>query len=224
MTSARKRQALELFSGLPRHYDRVAAAFSFGQDPRWRCALVDAVAPVAGERVLDVATGTGMVTAELLARSDCSVVALDQSPEMLAGARARFAAQPALAARVELVEGQAEELPFADESFDVLTFTYLLRYVEDPAATLRELARVVAPGGRAASLEFGVPPGFRRGWRGAFTPRSGSRSWAGSSRVTGWRWDAFSVPASAASMRATRSIGSWGTGIRRGSSTCRCAV
>jgi demethylmenaquinone methyltransferase/2-methoxy-6-polyprenyl-1,4-benzoquinol methylase len=59
--------------------------------------------------------------------------------------------------RVELVQGQAEELPFADQSFDALTFTYLLRYVDDPAATMRELARVVRPGGRVGSLEFGVP-------------------------------------------------------------------
>jgi demethylmenaquinone methyltransferase / 2-methoxy-6-polyprenyl-1,4-benzoquinol methylase len=165
--AARKREALELFRGLPRRYDALSAALSFWQDPRWRRALVSAVAPRAGDRVLDVATGTGMVAAELLARSDCSVVALDQSPEMLGAARARFAARPALGARVELIEGLAEELPFADGSFDALTFTYLLRYVEDPAATVRELARVVAPGGRIASLEFGVPPRLpaRIAWR-----------------------------------------------------------
>ncbi|MFI5009317.1 MAG: class I SAM-dependent methyltransferase [Solirubrobacterales bacterium] len=156
--SPRKRQALELFRGLPRRYDRVATVLSFGQDPRWRRALVDAVAPATGDRVLDVATGTGMVAAELLERSGCTVVGLDQSAEMLAGARARFAARPALGGRVELVEGQAERLPFADGSFTALTFTYLLRYVDDPRATMRELARVVAPGGRVGYLEFGVPP------------------------------------------------------------------
>jgi demethylmenaquinone methyltransferase / 2-methoxy-6-polyprenyl-1,4-benzoquinol methylase len=165
--SARKRQALELFRGLPRRYDRVATALSFGQDPRWRRALVSAVAPSAQDRVLDVATGTGMVAAELLRRSGCTVVALDQSAEMLAGARARFAAQPALGRRVELIEGQAEELPFEDASFTALTFTYLLRYVDDPRATMRELARVVAPGGRIGYLEFGVPPHrlARMAWR-----------------------------------------------------------
>ncbi len=163
--SARKREALELFRGLPRHYDALSAALSFWQDPRWRRALVSAVAPKAGERVLDVATGTGMVAAELLARADCSVVGIDQSPEMLAAARERFAGVPG--ARVELLEGQAESLPFADASFDALTFTYLLRYVEDPAATVAELARVVLPGGRVASLEFGVPPWApaRAAWR-----------------------------------------------------------
>jgi demethylmenaquinone methyltransferase/2-methoxy-6-polyprenyl-1,4-benzoquinol methylase len=176
--SARKRQALELFRGLPRRYDLLSAALSFGQDPRWRHALVSAVAPTPGQRVLDVATGTGMVAAELLARSDCSVVGVDQSREMLSVARSRFAGrtssgrsapdtQAEPAARVELIEGQAEALPFADASFDALTFTYLLRYVDDPAATMRELARVVRPGGRVASLEFGVPPRLlpRVAWR-----------------------------------------------------------
>jgi demethylmenaquinone methyltransferase / 2-methoxy-6-polyprenyl-1,4-benzoquinol methylase len=158
--TARKREALELFSGLPRHYDALSAALSFWQDPRWRRALVSALEPAAGERILDVATGTGMVAAELLARADCSVVGVDQSPQMLAAARARFAATERAGGRppVELLEGEAEALPFADASFDALTFTYLLRYVDDPAATMRELARVVRPGGRVASLEFGVPP------------------------------------------------------------------
>jgi demethylmenaquinone methyltransferase/2-methoxy-6-polyprenyl-1,4-benzoquinol methylase len=161
---AHKREALELFRGLPRRYDLLSSLFSFGQDPRWRRALVAALAPEPGARVLDVATGTGMVAAELLARhGDCTVVGLDQSAEMLAGARARFAGD----ARVELVAGQAERLPFADASFDALSFTYLLRYVDDPAATMRELARVLKPGGRIASLEFGVPPWLpaRLAWR-----------------------------------------------------------
>lgn len=165
--SPRKRHALDLFSGLPRRYDLLSALLSFGQDPRWRRALVDAVAPAAGERVLDVATGTGMVAAELLRRGDCVVVGLDQSPEMLAGARARFAGRADLRERVQLIEGEAEHLPFPDASFDALTFTYLLRYVDDPIATLRELARVVRPGGRIASLEFGVPARARAraAWR-----------------------------------------------------------
>jgi demethylmenaquinone methyltransferase/2-methoxy-6-polyprenyl-1,4-benzoquinol methylase len=160
-----KREALELFRGLPGRYDALSAALSFWQDPRWRRALVSAVAPRAGDRVLDVATGTGMVAAELLARADCTVVGIDQSAEMLAAARRRFAAEAD--ARVELIEGQAEALPFADESFDALTFTYLLRYVDDPAATMPELARVLRAGGRIASLEFGVPPWApaRAAWR-----------------------------------------------------------
>jgi demethylmenaquinone methyltransferase / 2-methoxy-6-polyprenyl-1,4-benzoquinol methylase len=168
--SASKREALELFRGLPRRYDALSATLSFGQDPRWRKALVAAVAPRSGDRILDVATGTGMVAAELLARANCSVVGIDQSTEMLAAARARFARRSVAggsSSAVELIEGQAEALPFADRSFDALTFTYLLRYVEDPPATMRELARVVRPGGRIASLEFGVPPWppARAAWR-----------------------------------------------------------
>jgi len=163
--SAGKREALELFRGLPSRYDTLSAALSFWQDPRWRRALVTAVEPRGGQRILDVATGTGLVAAELLSRADCFVVGVDQSPEMLAAARQRFAHRDG--SQVELVQGEAEALPFVDGSFDALTFTYLLRYVEDPAATVGELARVVRPGGRVASLEFGVPPAMpaRAAWR-----------------------------------------------------------
>jgi demethylmenaquinone methyltransferase / 2-methoxy-6-polyprenyl-1,4-benzoquinol methylase len=156
--SPRKQHALRLFAGLPRHYDRAAATLSFGQDPRWRRALIASVAPRPTDRILDVATGTGMVAEALVRAGGCSVVALDQSEDMLAGARARVDARAELRGRVSLVHGTAEQLPFADGEFDGLTFTYLLRYVDDPAATLRELARVVKPGGRVASLEFAVPP------------------------------------------------------------------
>ena len=163
----RKAHARSMFAGLPRHYDRVAAVLSFGQDPRWRRALVAAVDAAPGERVLDVASGTGLVAQALVRRYGCTVVGLDQSAEMLGGARARLERDPQLAARISLVQGEAERLPFAAGEFEHLTFTYLLRYVEDPGATLRELARVVRPGGRVASLEFAVPPNplWREAWR-----------------------------------------------------------
>jgi demethylmenaquinone methyltransferase / 2-methoxy-6-polyprenyl-1,4-benzoquinol methylase len=155
--SPRKLHAIELFSGLPRHYDRMGALLSFGQDPRWRRALVRAIDPRPGERILDVASGTGMVAFELAGRAACDVLGLDQSPAMLARARERLAATPALSGRVAFLDGHAEELPFADGEFDALTFTYLLRYVDDREATMRELARVVKPGGRIGMVEFGVP-------------------------------------------------------------------
>jgi demethylmenaquinone methyltransferase/2-methoxy-6-polyprenyl-1,4-benzoquinol methylase len=163
----RKRHALGLFAGLPDQYDRMGAVMSFGQDPRWRRAMVRAIDPRPGQRVLDVATGTGMVAAELVRGGAERVVGLDQSEQMLAGARARLARNPDLAARIELVRGEAERLPFADAEFDALTFTYLLRYVEDPAATMAELARVVKPGGRIGMVEFGVPSAgaLRSLWR-----------------------------------------------------------
>jgi demethylmenaquinone methyltransferase / 2-methoxy-6-polyprenyl-1,4-benzoquinol methylase len=155
---ARKEHALKLFEGLPRRYDAAGAALSFGQDPRWRRAMVARVDARSRDRVLDVATGTGLVAAALVRRYGCEVVGLDQSPEMLGRAEERLRANPQLAERIELVRGEAESLPFADSEFDHLTFTYLLRYLDDPGATLRELARVVTPGGRIASLEFMLPP------------------------------------------------------------------
>jgi demethylmenaquinone methyltransferase / 2-methoxy-6-polyprenyl-1,4-benzoquinol methylase len=154
--SPRKRHALELFAGLPRQYDRMGAMLSFGQDPRWRRALVAAIDPDPGQRVLDVASGTGMVAFEL-ARRGCEVVGLDQSEEMLAGARARLARLDGLADRVAFVRGEAERLPFPEDAFDALTFTYLLRYVDDPVQTMRELVRVLKPGGRIGMVEFAVP-------------------------------------------------------------------
>jgi demethylmenaquinone methyltransferase / 2-methoxy-6-polyprenyl-1,4-benzoquinol methylase len=157
--SQRKQQALDLFEQLPARYDELGAALSFFQDPRWRRAAVEAVAAGPEDRVLDVACGTGLVAGALVDRWGCEVVGLDQSASMLGRARSKLAEDARLAKRVTLVEGEAENLPFDDGEFDHLTFTYLLRYVDDPAATLRELARVVRPGGRISSLEFCVPRG-----------------------------------------------------------------
>jgi demethylmenaquinone methyltransferase / 2-methoxy-6-polyprenyl-1,4-benzoquinol methylase len=167
VASERKRGALTLFAGLERRYDLLSAALSLGQDPRWRRAMIAAIHAARDDRVLDVATGTGLVARGLVERYGCSVVGLDQSRDMLAGARRALAAAPDLAARIDLVQGEAERLHFGDGDFDHLTFTYLLRYVDDPAATLAELARVVRPGGRIACLEFGLPdpPLWRPLWR-----------------------------------------------------------
>ncbi len=127
--------------------------------------------------VLDVATGTGAVAERLVRRAGCRVTGIDQSADMLAAARARLDAA-GLADRVALIEGEAERLPFPDAAFDALAVTYLLRYVDDPAAVLRELARVVRPGGVVAGMEFGVPPRAlpRAAWRlytGALLPAGG---------------------------------------------------
>jgi len=145
--------ARELFAPIGPTYDRVGAALSLGQDPLWRRFLVSRLP--RGGRVLDVATGTGLVAAELIRRG-FEVTGVDQSAEMLDVARRRFGD------KVELVEAAADSLPFANDTFDHLTFTYLLRYVDDPGATLAELARVVQAGGTVASLEFAVPGGLAR--------------------------------------------------------------
>lgn len=149
--------ARELFAPLGPTYDRYARLLSLGQDPRWRRFLVSRVAVAPTETVLDVATGTAAVAIELARRTGSSVVGLDQSEEMLAAGRRRVE-RARLAERVRLVHGSAERLPFQDGEFDALTFTYLLRYVDDPGATMRELTRVTRSGGTIASLEFGVPP------------------------------------------------------------------
>jgi demethylmenaquinone methyltransferase/2-methoxy-6-polyprenyl-1,4-benzoquinol methylase len=156
--SPRTQHARDLFAPLGPTYDRYANVLSFGQDPRWRSFLVSRI-PADASRVLDVATGTAAVARGLArAAPQRTVVGIDQSAEMLAAGRARVAAA-GLDDRIALREGRAEALPFADGEFDAVTFTYLLRYVDDPAATLRELARVLRPGGTMAMLEFAVPRG-----------------------------------------------------------------
>lgn len=162
LLSPRIRHARALFGGLPSRYDRMGALLSIGQDPRWRRFMVSRIGVPSGGRVLDVATGTGMVARELAARTGASVVGLDQSPEMLAGG-IRETRVAGMGDRVRFVLARAERLPFPDGAFDALTFTYLLRYVDDPGATLAELARVLKPGGAMASLEFSEPR--RQPWR-----------------------------------------------------------
>jgi len=154
-----------LFAGVAPQYSWAGAIMSFGQDARWRRVMVAKLGAVPGSLALDVAAGTGLVSRELAARRRVNVVSLDPSERMLrAGLPANDAA--GLVGQIRPVLGRAEMLPFGDETFDALTFTYLVRYVEDPAATLRELARVVRPGGAIASLEFHVPqqPMLRAGW------------------------------------------------------------
>lgn len=148
--------ARDLFDGLPAHYDALEELLSFGQNRRWRTAMVDAVAGGRPTTVLDVATGTAGVALMLARRTDAEITGVDLTEQMLRRGRDRVA--EAGERRIRLAVARAEQLPFPDATFDALTFTYLLRYVTDPAATLRELARVVRPGGTVASLEFAVPP------------------------------------------------------------------
>jgi demethylmenaquinone methyltransferase/2-methoxy-6-polyprenyl-1,4-benzoquinol methylase len=153
--------AQELFAPLGPGYDRWGAVLSFGQDPRWRRFLVSTVDAGPTDTVLDVATGTAAVALELARQKDCFVVGVDLTPGMLEEGRRRVALAAA-SRKIRLEQADARALPFDDGTFDALTFTYLLRYVEDPPATLRELVRVVKPGGTVSGLEFGVPGGV---WR-----------------------------------------------------------
>ncbi len=163
------RFARTLFGGLPRRYDLLAELLSLGQNGRWRREAVEHVAGAAPARTLDVATGTAGVALRLVERTGTHVTGIDLTEAMLrqgAANVARRVRRIACASRSDAVE----QLPFPDATFDALTFTYLLRYVADPAATLRELARVVKPGGPIASLEFLVPPDpFWRAWWWLYT-------------------------------------------------------
>lgn len=154
---APNRFASELFDGLPPRYDKLANILSIGQDRRWRRELVRRIN--AGERkalVLDVATGPAGVAIAIRSSTGADVVGLDLTGPMLDRARRNLLARNEHG--VHLVQGRGEQLPFEDGTFDAVSFTYLLRYVADPAAALEELSRVLKPGGILASLEFYVPP------------------------------------------------------------------
>lgn len=187
--------ARELFDGLPRRYDALEEVLSFGQNHRWRTTMVGAVTAMTPKprRVLDVATGTAGVALMLADRTGAEIVGIDLTEQMLRRGRERVRDRGA-SDRVHLLVGRAEQLPFPDGAFDALTFTYLLRYVADPAATLAELTRVVRPGGVVASLEFAVPPApvWLPAWR-LYTRvglpvagfLAGGREWAGVGRFLG---------------------------------------
>jgi demethylmenaquinone methyltransferase/2-methoxy-6-polyprenyl-1,4-benzoquinol methylase len=163
------RFAQSLFAPLPARYDRLAEVLSMGQNARWRRAMIDKIVPAAGASVLDVASGTAGVAIQLADRTRARVVGVDLTEQMLRQGQRNVTASP-LQTRIALAVGRAEQLPFADASFDALTFTYLLRYVADPQATLTELARVVKPGATVASLEFLAPPApFWRAWWWLYT-------------------------------------------------------
>jgi demethylmenaquinone methyltransferase/2-methoxy-6-polyprenyl-1,4-benzoquinol methylase len=187
------RFAQDLFRPLPRRYDLLEALLSLGQNGRWRREMVAHVEGGEPRAILDVATGTAGVALTLTRRTGAQITGIDITEAMLQRGHARVARAGA-SDRVRLVVGQAERLPFPDNSFDALTFTYLLRYVADPAATLRELARVLRPGAAVASLEFSVPPSaFWRFWWWLYTrgvlpvagTLTGGREWGRVGRFLG---------------------------------------
>jgi demethylmenaquinone methyltransferase / 2-methoxy-6-polyprenyl-1,4-benzoquinol methylase len=191
-SAERNRFAQHLFAPLPQRYDRLAELLSFGQNGVWRRTMISRIEPTAGQTVLDVASGTAGVALGL-ARSGATVVGVDLTEQMLRQGQ-RNVAGAGMGDRIRLVAGRAEQLPFEDAAFDALTFTYLFRYVVDPEATLRELARVVKPGARVASLEFMLPPSpFWRFWWFLYTRTllpaggliTGGREWYGVGRFLG---------------------------------------
>jgi demethylmenaquinone methyltransferase / 2-methoxy-6-polyprenyl-1,4-benzoquinol methylase len=162
--SAGNQVAKKLFRGIAPKYDFWAMPLSIMQYRHWHALLLAALKPNAGEKVLDVSTGTGAVAIDL-ARRGCLVTGLDLSMSMLATASRRVREQ-GLACAIDLVRGRAEDLPFPDSSFDAVSFTFLLRYTESTTRPVEEIIRVLKPGGRVATLEFGVPrsPAMRHLW------------------------------------------------------------
>ncbi|MFT2690668.1 bifunctional demethylmenaquinone methyltransferase/2-methoxy-6-polyprenyl-1,4-benzoquinol methylase UbiE [Clavibacter zhangzhiyongii] len=146
-------QVSAMFDEVSSAYDRTNALLSVGNDQLWRVATTRAVAPVAGERILDLAAGTGTSSAALAA-SGAHVVAADFSEGMLEVGRRRHAGNP----RIEFVHADATDLPFEDDSFDAVTISFGLRNVVEPRKGLDELLRVLKPGGRIVICEFSTPP------------------------------------------------------------------
>jgi demethylmenaquinone methyltransferase/2-methoxy-6-polyprenyl-1,4-benzoquinol methylase len=185
--------AVGLFRDLPRRYDMLAEILSFGQNGRWRHELVNRIAVEEPKRVLDVATGTAGVAIELARRTRAVVTGIDISEAMLRRGRERVGAL-GLQGRIHLESGRAEQIPVSSASFDAVSFTYLLRYVPDPAATVAEMARTIRPGGVMAGLDFYVPPNplWRAAWSlytRALLPAAGlvfgGRAWWGVGRFLG---------------------------------------
>jgi demethylmenaquinone methyltransferase/2-methoxy-6-polyprenyl-1,4-benzoquinol methylase len=185
--------AREVFVGLPARYDRLAFWLSFGQDRRWRRQVVDRIVEARPRRVLDVATGPAGIALAIAGRCDATVVGVDLNEAMLR-AGVHNVGEQGLEDQVSLLVARAEDLPFGEATFDAVSFSYLLRYVDDPAATVAEIARCLRPGGVLTSLEFHVPgnPAWHAAWwcytrlllplLGALT---GGRAWSRVGRFLG---------------------------------------
>jgi demethylmenaquinone methyltransferase/2-methoxy-6-polyprenyl-1,4-benzoquinol methylase len=142
-----------MFDEVAAGYDRTNTVLSLGNDRLWRVAATRAIAPRAGQRILDLAAGTG-ASAVALARSGAEVVAADFSPGMIAEGVRRHGH----IMNLTFQEADATALPFEDASFDTVTISFGLRNVNDPHAALAEMRRVTKPGGRLVICEFSHPP------------------------------------------------------------------
>lgn len=138
-----------MFDQVASRYDLTNDLLSLGQVYLWRQAVVNAVAPQPGQKILDLAAGTG-TSSNALARSGAEVIACDLSAGMIEVGREQYP-------ELEFVQGDATALPFEDNYFDAATISFGLRNVEDVPLALRELLRVTKPGGRLVICEFSTP-------------------------------------------------------------------
>jgi len=143
-------QVSAMFDEVAAGYDRTNGVLSMGNSALWRHAVVKAIAPQPGERILDIAAGTG-TSSEVISRSGAHVVAADFSHGMLEVGRRKHP-------QIDFVHADAMDLPFGDAEFDAVTISFGLRNIEDPKRALREMCRVLKPGGRLVVCEFSTPP------------------------------------------------------------------
>ena len=139
-----------MFDDVAKHYDRTNSVLSLGNSLIWRVLTVRAVAPQAGERILDIAAGTG-TSSIALAKSGAQVVAADFSAGMIEVGRQKHP-------QLEFVQADAMALPFKTGEFDAVTISFGLRNIKDPKRALKEMYRVLKPGGRLVICEFSTPP------------------------------------------------------------------
>ncbi len=149
------RRVRQMFSEIAPQYDRMNHLLSMNVDRLWRRTAVRKLAPQAGDRILDVCTGTGDLALAFnrFLKGECTVIGTDFCEEMLEIARGK----PVPAGTVEFRQADAQSLPCDGDSFDIVTVAFGLRNVEDTDQGLREMARVCRPGGRIGILEFTTP-------------------------------------------------------------------
>ena len=155
----KKEQVQTMFDGIAKRYDFLNHFLSFGIDHHWRRQSVKALELKTGDHLLDVACGTGDQGFSALRRADVTVTGLDFSAKMLEIAEAKIKSRD-MEDRFKVIQGDAENLPFENDSFDALSISYGIRNVGTISTALEEFYRVLAPGGRLSILEFAEPQGW----------------------------------------------------------------
>ncbi len=156
MTNQTRNDVWKMFNQISPSYDRINRVLSFGRDTAWRKKVAKELPLKPHLEVLDLATGTGdqLIALFKAGLSIKRAVGIDLAEEMLKIGRAKVAANP----KIELIHGDAMKIPFGDSTFDAATFSFGIRNVNDPLVSLKDIHRVLKPGGRCLILEFSIPP------------------------------------------------------------------